>query len=100
MLYDIDAKPMDLSEDYYTTIAIATKATGEGHTSEMDPRTLLYLFEYCRITKIGGANNPYVCVEWPGIQIPQVILSLLNRKGLHFTFFNAKREGEDRTLFF
>ena len=62
-LYDIDAEPMDLPEDYYTTIATATEAAGEGHTAEMDPHTLLYLFEYYRITKIGGPNNPYACAE-------------------------------------
>jgi hypothetical protein len=61
---------MDLSEDYYTAIAIATQAAGEGHATIMDPYTLLYLFEYYIITKIGGANNLYACAEWPGIQIP------------------------------
>jgi hypothetical protein len=44
---------MDLPEDYYTAIATTTEAAGEGHTTEMDPHTLLYLFEYCRITKMG-----------------------------------------------
>ena len=48
----------------------------------MDQHDLLYLFEYYKITKIGGANSPYACVEWPGIQIPLAIMSLLNRKGL------------------
>ena len=54
---------MDLLEDYYTTIASTTEAAGEGHTTEMDPHTLLYLFEYYKITKIGGPNNPYACAE-------------------------------------
>ena len=67
MLFDIDAEPIDIPEDYYTTIANAKKATGEGHTTLMAPHTLLYLFEYYKMTKIGGANNPYACAEWPGI---------------------------------
>ena len=99
-LFDIDAEAIEIPENYYTTIANATKAAGEGHTSKLDPRFLLYLFEYYRISKIGGANNPYACAEWPGVQIPQAILSLLDRKGLLFTFFNYKRKGEDHTLLF
>ena len=66
----------------------------------MEQYDLLYLFEYYKITKVGGANSPCVWAEWPGIQIPQSILSLLDRKGLQFTFFNEKRVGEDYTLLF
>ena len=99
-LYDIDAEPMDPHEDYYTTIATATKAAGEEHTTEMDSHTLLYLLEFYRITKIGGPNNPYACAEWPGIPIPHAILSLLDCKGLQFTFFIDKRESENYILHF
>ena len=45
-LFDIDAEPIDIPEDYYTAIANATEAAGEGHATRMDPHTLLYLFEY------------------------------------------------------
>jgi hypothetical protein len=81
-LYDIDAELMELLEDYYTTIATATEAAGEGHTTELDPHTLLYLLEILRITKVGGPISPYACAEWPGIQIPRAILALLDNKGL------------------
>ena len=64
----------------------------------MEPHALLNLFEYYKINKIGGANNPHVCAEWPGIQIPHAILSMLDCKGLHLTFINDKRVGEDHTL--
>ena len=63
MLFDIDADPIGSPKDCYTTIANATEAVREGHTTEMAPHTLLYLFEYYRITKINGANNPYACSE-------------------------------------
>jgi hypothetical protein len=63
----------------------------------MDHHDLLYLFEYHKITKVGGVNSPYACAEWPGIQIPQVIL---DSKGLQFTFFDDKRVAEDYSLFF
>jgi hypothetical protein len=54
---------MDLPEDYYTTIATSTEAVGEGNTAEMYPHALFYLFEYYKITKIGGHNSPYACAE-------------------------------------
>ena len=40
-LYDIDAKPIEPLEDYYTAIANATEAAGEGHTAELDSHSLL-----------------------------------------------------------
>jgi len=61
---------------------------------------LLYLFEYYIINKIGGTNNPYACEKWHGIQIPQAILSLIDRKGLQFTFLTDKREEADHILLF
>ena len=99
-IFDIDAEPLDVAEVYYTTISTATEAAGEGHIEEMDHHDLLYLFEYYRINKIGGTNSPYACAEWPGIQIPQAILSMLDRKRLQFTSFKDKREGEAHTLVF
>jgi hypothetical protein len=66
----------------------------------MDSHTLLYLLELYKITKIGGPNSPYACAEWPGIQIPQALLNLLDSKGLQFTFLNYKRKSEDHILHF
>ena len=60
---------MPILEDYYTAISNATEVAGEGHTTEMDHHDLLYLFEFYKITKIGGANKPYACVEWSRIHI-------------------------------
>jgi hypothetical protein len=91
---------LDIPEDYYTAISNASEATGEGHATNIDHHDLLYLFEYYRITKISGANSLYACAEWPGIHIPPAILSLLDRKGLQFTFFNEKRLGEDHMLLY
>ena len=68
-IFDIDAEPLPIPEDYYTAISNSTEAAGEGHTTEMDQHDLLYLFEYYKFTPIGAANNPYACVEWPGIRI-------------------------------
>jgi len=83
---------MDPPEDYYTATTIATEAAGKGHAAEMDSHTLLYLLEFYRITKIGGSNSSYACADWPGIQIPQAILILLDNKGLQFTFSTAREK--------
>jgi hypothetical protein len=91
---------LDIPEDYYIAISNATKAAGEGRTTKMEHHDLPYLLDYYKINMIGGANSPYACAEWPGIQIPHAILSLLDRKGLQFTFFNDKRVGENHTLLF
>jgi hypothetical protein len=61
---------------------------------------MLHLHEFYKIVKIGGTNSRYACIEWPWIQIPQAILSLLAEKGLRFTFYNNRRTPEDHTLHF
>ena len=61
---------------------------------------MLYLFEFYKIVKIGCTHSPYACIEWQGIQIPKAILSLLDEKGLRFTFYNNKRVAEEHTLHF
>jgi hypothetical protein len=53
-----------------------------------------------RSSRKGVINSPYTCIEWPRIQIPQAILSLLDEKGLRFTFYNNKRVAEEPTLHF
>ena len=67
---------------------------------DLDALHTLYLFEFYKIVKIGDINSPYACIEWPGIQIPQTILSVLEEKGLRLTFYNDKRETEEHTLNF
>jgi len=61
-IFDIDAKPLPTPEDYYTPLANAIEAAGEGHTTTMDQHELLYLFEYHKISKVGGVSSPYACV--------------------------------------
>jgi len=61
---------------------------------------MMYLLEFYKIIKIGGTNNSYACIEWPRIQIPQAILSLLDEKGIRFTSYNNKREAKEHTLHF
>ena len=56
--------------------------------------------EFYKIVKIGGINNPVACMEWPGIQIPQAILSLLDKKGITYQFLDDKGAWEESTLQF
>ena len=55
---------------------------------ELEPQILLYLMGFCKIVKIGGINNPFACMEWPGIQIPHAILNLLGTKRILFRFLD------------
>ena len=44
MIFDINAEPLPIPEDYYTAISNAMEAAGEDYTSKMDHHDLLYLF--------------------------------------------------------
>jgi hypothetical protein len=63
------------------------------HSSE-----LLYLFELYRINKIGDTASPYVNIEWPGIQIPLSITTLLHDKILNFPFLNDNNEWDQHDV--
>ena len=99
-VYDLDADHVNPPEDFYTSLSDATEASGDGHYADLDASHMLYLFEFYNIVKIVVTNNPYACIEWPGIQIPQAILSLLDEKSLRFTFYNNRRTAEEHTLHF
>ena len=98
-LYDIDAEHLNQPEDFYTALLDATETAGDNHCAALNTLHTLYLFEFYKIVKIGGINSPYASIEWPGIQIPQAILSLLDEKGLLITLYNDKREAEEHTLY-
>ena len=99
-LYDIDAEQLSHPEDFYTALSEATETAGDSHTVALDTLNPLYLLEFYKIVKIGGIRSPYACIEWPRIQIPQAILSMLEEKGLLITFYNDKREAAEHTLHF
>jgi hypothetical protein len=56
--------------------------------------------EFYKIVKIGGINNPFASMEWPGIQIPEAILSLLDTKGITYHFLDDKGAWEESALWF
>ena len=66
----------------------------------MDPQIMLYLMESYKIVKIGGINCPFASMEWPGIQIPQAILSLLDTQGITYHFLDDKGAWEGGALHF
>ncbi len=45
-------------------------------------------YTYYKITKVGGVNNPYACMQLPGIWIPRDSINLLETNGLHIDFIN------------
>ena len=98
MLFDIDADALADHEDYDSAIAEANDLAGDKQSIQLDPQILLDLMEFYKIVKIGGNNIPFACMEWPGIQIPQAILSLLNTKGITYHFLDDKGAWEESTL--
>jgi hypothetical protein len=78
MLFGIDAEAINAPEDFYAAISDVIEAARNSHTSDLDPRHLLYLFEFSKIVEMRGSNNSCACIEWPGIQIPQVIISIID----------------------
>ena len=66
-----------VTEDYFSARKEAVETAGEQATKELDARTQLFLFELSITTPAGGGNKPFVTIEWPGIQIPQKIISNL-----------------------
>jgi hypothetical protein len=47
---------------------------------------------------VGNANNPYACMQWPGIQIPQAIISLLDAKDLLVNFIDDNGNTEQHLI--
>jgi hypothetical protein len=82
----MDADRLDAPSDYYTTISEALEAAGESRKAELDPRHLLYMFEFYKNNKFGSINIFFVVMEWPGIRVSQAILNLLNYKGIKRDF--------------
>jgi len=70
--------PSDIIGDIILTIAHADSQNNE---YALLPRpSLLYILEYYKIYKVGDPTGPYACMEWPGIQIPQTLLTLMDNK--------------------
>jgi hypothetical protein len=68
MIVSLDADILDVPDDYYTALSDGVEAAGDRLFVELSPQHQLYFFEYYKISnKVGGANNPYACMQWPGI---------------------------------
>ncbi len=61
----------------YITSAVAQAAAQNTEYVLLPRLSLLYILEYSNIFKVGDPTGPYACMEWPDIQIPQALLTLL-----------------------
>jgi hypothetical protein len=59
----LDAEILEIPDDYYSALSDAVEAAGDRHYIKLSPRHTLYLFEYCKISKVGGANSPYAYMQ-------------------------------------
>ena len=73
---------------FYTEVLDAIDFIGNDNKHVLHSLELLHLFEFYRITHVGGTSSPYFYIEWHGIQILQTITSLLRSKEFNFTFIN------------
>jgi len=89
-----------IPNDFYTVISDAIDHAGDATNLKLQSPELLYLFEFYKISKIGGTISPYVNIEWLGIQIPTAITSLLEDTGLNFPFINDNNEWEQHDVHF
>jgi len=62
-LVSLDADTLNVPDDYYSALSEAVEAAGDRHYVELGPQHTLYLFEYYKINKVGGANSPYACMK-------------------------------------
>ena len=72
--------PKYFIESLTEEISVA-EAQGES-TISLSPADALYLFEFYKIFKVGGIASPYATIEWPGVQIPQALIAILQDKGI------------------
>ena len=89
-----------MPDDYFTALNDAMQASADQTAVDLDSRTILYLFEFNRINKTGGINNPYATIEWHGIQIPQAIISNLDDKPLKCSFITDEANLEEHFIIF
>ena len=44
--------------------------------------------EFSKTHKGGGISSPYASIEWPGVQIPQALTTILKDRGLNIFLLN------------
>ena len=91
-----------IPEDFVDIIAtaMAEAVAANKNVIELKNMDLLYLLEYSKIYKAGGVISPYANMEWPGIHIPQAILTMLNEIELQFNFVIDTGSYEEGDLYF
>ena len=62
-IVSLDDDGLDIPYDYYTALSDALEGARDRHYVELSPQHQLYLFEYYKISKVGGVNNPHACVQ-------------------------------------
>lgn len=87
-------------DDYYTALNDAMEASADQPAVDLDSRTMLYLFEFNKISKTGGINNPYATIEWPGIQIPHAIITNLEGEPLKRSFISEEGTWDEHFITF
>ena len=88
--------------DFIDTFITVIEATESSNAREitLTSTNLLYLFEFSKIFKVGGISSPYAVIEWHGVQIPQAITRILQKRGIKLSLVNNDGEYQDSTIYF
>ena len=90
--------PKDFIESLIEGISVA-ESQGETKISLSSADTL-YLFEFYMIFKVGGISSPYATIEWPRVQIPQALTSILQDKGIKISLINNEGKFQEAPIYF
>jgi len=72
-----------------TLITIITEACAQYEAAITIPSTdLLHLPEFSKMHKVGGISSPYASIEWPCVQMPQALTTILRDRGLDIFLLN------------
>jgi len=90
-----------IPEDFVDTIAITiAELPAEKNRITLKNTYLLYLMECNMIYNVGGISSPYASMEWPGIQIPQAISTMIRETRLSFPIVTDIGCYEEGILYF
>jgi len=67
--------PDDFIDNFINAIVTIDADNDEAIT--LSPSDILYLFESNKIIKVGGISSSYASMEWPWVQIPQALTTIL-----------------------
>ncbi len=90
--------PTELIEALITWIALEEVKCAAAIT--LSPSDLLYLFEFGRISEVGGIASPYATIEWLGVHNPRALTPILQDNGINIALITIEDDYQEASIFF